>query len=185
MVSGGLTALEEKQVVEILGKWDGGPLSAELFTVLARIIPQPCVETVVIRKVENKFQVLLIPRPQDDPTWPGLLHSPGQALRAADYHRQDNVPMNGVFERVQKNEIKAEFSSTPHFVGVAQYMTKRGPEAVHIFVTTLAEGSSLAPEFQWVNVDEIDTLPNFIHHQVVPIRMAVAYVAGSNHFPDL
>jgi len=41
---------DDEKIIPVLDKWQGGPLSDKLFTALARITPQACVETVVLRK---------------------------------------------------------------------------------------------------------------------------------------
>jgi hypothetical protein len=171
----GFSPGDDDQVVGILKKWQGGPLSDLLFTTLARMLPQPCVETVVLRRKNNSVQVLLVPRPPEDITWPGMLHSPGQALRAMDFQRPDEKPMYGPFERVQKNEIKADFIGEPEFVGVAQYSTRRGPEAVHVYLAQIAPDTALPENVQWCDVDKLPEMKDFIQHQLTPIRMAVEY----------
>lgn len=171
---------DDEKVISTLKKWKGGVLSDELFTQLAYIIPQPTIETVVLRKKENAIEALLIPRPAHDSIWPGVLHSPGQALRKMDYLRTDNTPLNGPFERVQSLEIKAKFLHTPEFVGIAQYMTKRGPEAVHIFLASIAEDSALPENAIWKRVDDLPQLTNFMDHQIIPINMAKNFFLTKN-----
>jgi len=164
---------DDQKVIDILSKWTGGPISDALFTELARIIPQPCVETVILRQ-NSVIEVLLVPRPANDPVWPGMLHSPGQTLRAGDFFRDDHTPINGPFERVQKNEIKTSFNSPPEFVAIAQYMTKRGPEAVTIYLATIYSQANLPAGAGWYKVQQLETLENFISHQLTAINLAVA-----------
>jgi hypothetical protein len=175
ILTDGFSEGDDEQVVNILKKWRGGVLSDQLFTVLAGMLPQPTVETVVLRKNGSEIEALLIPRPVGDIIWPGMVHTPGQALRAQDFHRPDNIPMNGPFERVQKYEIMTEFSKSPEFVGVAQYQTARGPEAVHVYLGLVAENARLPAASRWCNIKELEKLDNFIRHQLVPVRMAAEY----------
>ncbi len=166
---------DDEKVITILKKWKGGTISDKLFTTLAWMLPQPTVEMVIIRERNNTLEVLLIPRPPDDLVWPGFLHIPGQVLRRMDYLRDDNTPMNGPFERIQKYEIQTSFSRPPEFVGVTQYMTKRGPEAVHIYLSAIAENASLPQGAIWIAIDDLPKIKKFISHQIIPIKMATDY----------
>jgi hypothetical protein len=176
----GFSPGDDKRVVAILKKWRGRALSDQLFNTLAGIFPQPTVETVILRHRDTEVEVLLIPRPEGDITWPGMLHSPGQTLRAMDYHRPDNTPINGPFERVQQYEIMTNFSRPPQFVGVAQYSTARGPEAVHIYLARIPEDARLPQLAGWYNIEELENLDNFIQHQIIPIRLAVDFFIKNN-----
>jgi hypothetical protein len=171
----GFSSGDDEQVVTLLKKWRGGKLSDQLFNILAGMTPQPTVETVILRKINSEMEVLLIPRPEGDIIWPGMLHSPGQALRAMDYHRDDLTPLNGPFERVQQQEIMTDFSKVPEFVGVAQYLTARGPEAVHVYLAHITDFARLPVTARWCNIKELEKLDNFISHQLIPIRMAADF----------
>lgn len=166
---------DDKKVVEILKKWQGGVISDALFTQLAWMLPQPTIETVILRENNAQIEVLLTRRPEDDPVWPGARHSPGQVLRHMDYKRPDNTPLNGPFERVQEHEIKTKFLHDPEFVGVAQYMTKRGPEAVHVFLAAIDPKATLPEGAIWHPVDQLEKLDNFMQHQIIPISLAAKH----------
>src|SRR3989344_6602364 len=137
----GLTLEEDRRLVELLNKWNGGRISTPAFTEIARMSPQPIVEVVIFRMIEGRLETLLIPRPEDDVVWPGMYHTPGAALRAADFHREDQNPLNGPFERIQRGELGSNFAYTPIFAGRLHRLADRGPEVAEIYVAELPETS--------------------------------------------
>jgi len=176
MISG-FTKDDVEEVVRILKKWDGGKIPTELFTVLAGMLPIPVLETVILRQHKNMTQVLLIPRPKDDIVWPGMIHSPGGALRRADYFREDKNPNNGVFERIEKQEIGMRFITAPELVGVIVpgRISARGPEMCQIFLGKIDENTKLPEGAGWYDVEELNKIPNFIQHQIPAINMALGF----------
>lgn len=98
----GLTREQDEQLVDLLSRWKGGRISNLAFPLVARLTPQACVETVILRSKDNSLETLLIERPTSDTVWPGMLHNPGQALRLSDFNRKDGDPVNGPFERIKK-----------------------------------------------------------------------------------
>lgn len=162
----GLTPKEDQQLVILLSKWTGGPISTPVFTRLARMIPQPIVEVVILRVNNETLETLLIPRPADDIVWPGMLHTPGTALRASDYYREDGIPLNGAFERV-KQEINNEFASPPTFAGRLHRLGERGPDVSEVYIAELLESSSLRPEHIWYPVEQLPHNPKFIQGHLV------------------
>lgn len=172
-VTDGFDVGDDEKVISILNKWKGGPISDKLFTELAGILPQPCIETVILRENNQEIEVLLIPRPSDDISWNGMLHSPGGALRHSDFMRADKTPINGVFERIQNKETKLNFSEEPIFVTNLQHMTKRGPEAVMVYLAKMSDSAKFPDEFVWVNINKLESLPNFPKHQLTVIQKAV------------
>src|SRR3989344_9021208 len=137
----GLTPEEDKRLADLLSKWNGGRISTTVFTELARMIPQPIVEVVVLRNNGGTIETLLIPRPADDLVWPGMYHTPGAALRTSDFHRDDQNPLSGPFERIQRGELGSNFAYTPIFAGRLHRLADRGPEVAEIYVAELPETS--------------------------------------------
>jgi hypothetical protein len=172
LITDGLTAADEKQLTEILKKWKGGALSDSLFTSLAQMLPMPCVESIVFRKVKGRTECLLTPRPENDPIWPGFIHSPGSVLRAIDFRRPDGVAVNGPFERVQKNEIMNKFEYPPIFVDIHTHLGARGPEVLLIHFTSISKHAVLPAGCLWADVGSLLERPNFIKHQQPAILMA-------------
>lgn len=171
----GFTPEDEKNVIEALSRWQGGGLSDELFTALARITPQAVVEVCVMREREGVIETLLLPRPENDPVWPGMVHSPGSVFRNADFQSDDHSALNVVFERIRGREIKAEFSAVPEYVGTIYCVGDRGAEVSQVFLTELAADSPLSSEATWCPVDRLSENPNFIMHQLPHHKMAAEY----------
>lgn len=168
----GLTPEEDKQLANLLSKWTRGRISTPVFTELARIIPQPIVEVVLFRKNGEILETLLIPRPADDIIWPGMYHTPGATLRASDFHREDQNPLNGVFERIQRGELNSHFTYTPVFAGRLHRLGERGTEVAEVYFTELPEGS-FQPHHVWYPVDKLAENPKFIQHQLGHMTIAV------------
>lgn len=167
----GLTLEEDRELAALLSKWTGGRISTPVFTELARMIPQPIVEVVVFRKNDETLETLLIPRPEEDIVWPGMYHTPGAALHATDYRRDDKDPLNGAFERIQRGELNSEFAGTPIFAGRLHRLGDRGPEVVEVYIAELSE-SSAQQNHLWYPVEQLAQNPKFIQHQLGHVMIA-------------
>jgi hypothetical protein len=172
-ITDGFDIGDDEKIIEILKKWKGGKLSTSLFTTLSAMLPTPCLETVILRRSDNEVQVLLIPRPENDIIWKGMLHSPGGAVRHSDYLRSDGKPFNGVFERIESGEIKNKFVGEPKLVTSYPMMTKRGPEMVTLFLMKIDDKATLPEGANWYNVEKLNEIPNFIKHQLKAVQEAV------------
>ncbi len=171
----GLTPEEDKQLAGLLSKWRGGRISTPVFTQLAAVTPQAIVEVVLLREREKVLETLLIPRPDDDIVWPGMFHTPGVALRTSDYYREDQNPLNGVFERIQR-EINSEFVSPPTFAGRLHRLSERGPEVVDVYMAELPESTKIKPGQVWHPVEQLPTNRKFIQGQMGHVTIAaIAY----------
>lgn len=169
--SDGLTPQEDQDLARLLSKWTGGPISTPVFTQLARITPQAIVEVVLLRVSNTTLETLLIPRPEDDIVWPGMFHTPGTALRTSDYYRADLAPLNGAFERIQR-EINNEFSGPPTFAGRLHRLSERGPEVKEVYFAQLPEDSDSKPGYIWYPIEDLATNPDFIQGQLEQVIMA-------------
>ncbi len=166
----GLTPEQDQQLADLVSRWRGGRISIPVFTELARMIPQSIVEVVLFRRTNGILETLLIPRPKDDIVWPGMYHTPGTALRASDFHREDQNPLNGAFERLQSGELNSAFSSAPAFVGRLHRVGDRGPEVVEVYIAELFEASTSQLNHVWYPVDQLASNPNFmqsLHEHVI------------------
>ncbi len=179
----GLTLEEDRQLAKLLSKWGGGKISSPVFTELARIIPQPIVEVVLFRENDGVLETLLIPRPKGDIVWPGMVHTPGTALRASDYGRADKEPLKGAFERIQHGELHCEFADTPIFAGRLHRDGDRGPEVVEVYVADLKESFELLEGQEWCRVDKLSGNSKFIQGQLGHVFLAVDFL--KNGLPDL
>lgn len=174
----GLTIKEDRELTRILKKWEGGRISTEVFTELARMIPQPIVEVVILRDANGTVETLLIPRPHDDIVWPGKYHAPGAALRTADFFRKDGNPVNGPFERIQSGELNSPFRDTPTYVDRFHRIGDRGPEVAEVYMAELPKGTVIPSDHKWVAVDVLKDNPNFIQHQIPHIMRAAEKFRG-------
>lgn len=174
--TGGFGPDDDDRVVEILKKWDGGPISDKLFTVLAGMIPQPIVETVILRQKNNVIETLLIPRPADDIVWKGKMHTPGCAIRRADYYTAGKTPLECAFERIQSKElVPIRFIGTPAYVGVFEGPGDRGPGIARVFVAQIPEDAVLPAGAEWYPVSKLPDRADFVHDQYEFIKFAANY----------
>jgi hypothetical protein len=183
-ITDGFEPGDDEKVISILDKWKGGPLSDNLFTKIASIIPQTSLITVVFRENAGKVETLLLKRPDTDPIWPNTLNLPGKMFRKSDFERKDNHPENGPIERIENSEIGTKFSKRPEFAGIAFQDTLRGPTIVLVYV--VAEDILLPEDGEWCGVDKVNSLSNMIETELVAIDVALrSYSAGVNHLPSL
>lgn len=170
-VTEGLTEEEDRELVSLLLKWKGGRISTPVFTQLAGMIPQSIVEAVFFRSNQEVLETLLTPRPKGDIVWPGMLHTPGTALRTKDYYRADKDPLRGAFDRIQQ-EIGGEMALPPTFAGRLHRLGDRGPEVVEVYIAELLEGSNLRVDYVWYPVGQLSNNPKFIQGQLGHVILA-------------
>jgi hypothetical protein len=169
---------DDEKVIEILKKWKGGRLSNELFTELAGILPAPCIESVILRKNEGKVEVLLIPRPENDIVWKGMLHSPGASIRRSDYQNNPEDAFTETLKRIEDQEIKNKFEEKPRFITSYSIMTKRGPEVVLLFLAKISDRAVLPEGSGWYDIENLNEIPNFLSHQTKAIEEAAKVFNG-------
>lgn len=99
-------------------------LSGELFHQFCRLVVMPAVEVVPIHVSDSgELHILLIPRQETDPVWPGQLHTPGTILRSLD--RKGSF--DDAFSRILKGELAGiRTLSAPQFVGTLFIDSERG-----------------------------------------------------------
>jgi|SRR3989344_2217825 len=185
-ITDGLGPGEDEIAIGVLRKVNAnGRLGRKLFTEIARIIPQPIVEIVVLRMRDGRVETLLIPRPEGDPVWPGMVHSPGVAIRNSDLREEgvDSAPVSAV-ERVE-SEIGNPLLAEPELVGVYNQKTRRGGVASQIYFAEIAPDAGLPEGAFWHPVDELPTLDNFIPDQYPFIELAARYYAHRISPPPL
>jgi hypothetical protein len=124
---------EVTQATDLLRKLAPGFLPYPIFEQIARLVALPIVEFIPLRLSESDgVDVLLIHRPDDDPLWPGMLHTPGTVVRATDLHqgKQDDWL---AFERILHDELKDTSIGAPHYVGSMFHDSKRGAELAQLY----------------------------------------------------
>ena len=120
------------------------------------------------------LEILLLPRPPKDIVWPGMLNLPGKQFRAADFHREDNSPLNGPLERIQNDELKTEFIGNPEFAGVSLHSDDRGPQVVLVYLARIKSDSDLAAG-KWVSIDRLKDMENLIQSELKSIKVGLDF----------
>ncbi len=150
------------------------------------MIPQPIVEVVIFRLNAGELETLVIPRPSDDIMWPGMVHTPGAAIRRSDFLREDNNPINGPFERIQRGELKSQFVGEPQFIGRIHRMVDRGPEVAEIYIADIDENPEQQTNHIWHPVFQLAHNENFIQSQLNHVLMAAQhYLQTLSRAPEL
>ncbi len=162
---------EIQQAADLLAKLQPGFLPLPIFIQLARLTVTPVIELVPLRLRNDTVEVLLMQRPPDDPTWPGLWHTPGTVLRATDQEGS----YRDAFERLLNDELAGVIAqSEPQFVETLFHQVKRGRECAQVFYMEVSgepiEGKYFAAEKLPENT--VDTQWNFIKHAVRLFRQA-------------
>jgi hypothetical protein len=130
---------EVEQVANSLKKLPAGFVPYPIFEEIARIIALPILEIIPLRKDNNgSVEVLLIERGEDDPLWPGTLHTPGTVIRATDVHQigKNNWP---ALQRILNDELNGTAVGPLQYFGSMLHASKRGVEQAQLY---------------WVNVTE-------------------------------
>lgn len=153
---------ETKTLVELLRKCQPGNLPREVFEVMGSLMVYTAIELIPLRQTQRGVEVLLLPRDDDDPVWPSMLHTTGTIVRPSDEDFSD------AFERLFKSELPDVPQTVPNFVGT--------------FIRKNARGRVICFEY-WLEVEtepsigkfySVDDLPdNFIPEQKELLRNAV------------
>lgn len=175
LITDGFAGGDDAQVVSILDKWNGGPLSDQLFTAISKMTPQLSAIIVVFRKKEDVLETLLLPRPSDDPLWPGMLNLPGKMFRAIDFKREDKNPMNGPLERIQTSELKTQVKNKPEFAEIVFQNTDRGSIVALVHTAELPENVELQSDWVWCDVTKLNSLNNFLESETSAIEAALKH----------
>lgn len=144
----GLSEKESQTLIQLLNKWEGGPLSPELFDALGRIIPQVAIEMNVVREGTNGPELVLIYRDEHDIHWPGMLHQPGTILRNSDFIGEPIDPRASAYKRLLQNEIRHELMNVQD-LGTIYRVLARGAEIVHVFYAELKNNDPLHEGQEW------------------------------------
>ncbi len=171
--SDGLTLEQDIALEGLLKLWEGGRLSAEVFTEIARLIPQPIIEVVVLRNNCGIIETLLLPRPKDEKVkqWEDKYHTPGSALRNSDVKKETNNDLSGPFERVERGELGTKFAYPPKFGWFTVRKGDRSVEMVQAYYTELEKGADIKPGHIWYPVDMLAGNELFLQHQLEHVVM--------------
>lgn len=119
---------EAARLTELLGRLEPGFLPFSVFQEVTRLVATPIVEVVPLRIQDGTTEILLIPRPDDDPVWPGQLHVPGTTVRASD----TSGSFDDAFNRIFKGEIASVKVRMSQFVLNILHHSGRGMEASQV-----------------------------------------------------
>lgn len=153
-------------VVSILKKLNPGLLPKDIFQEVTRLWVTSIVEVVPLRQGKNgQVEILLLSRPNDDPNWPGMLHTPGTVLRATDVEGG----INSAFERIFSDEIGITTSNNPIFVKTIFHKVNRGAELASIYYINI--GTDQPTNGKWYNENNlpnnlVDTQFDFIEFAI-------------------
>lgn len=172
-ITDGFDAGDDEKVISILKKWKGGVISDNLFATISKLSPQVSVIVTVFRMNEGRREVLLLTRPKDDPTWPGMLNLPGKMLRTSDFKRSDGNPVNGALERIKDDELKKEFAGKPRFAGIAFQNTERGSITALVHIAELSDYTDTSGEWVWADVTKLSGMNNLIKAEPVAVKVAL------------
>ncbi|HKC04934.1 MAG TPA: hypothetical protein VKC54_03620 [Patescibacteria group bacterium] len=173
LVTDGFGPGDDEKVVSILNKWKGGVLSDQLFTAISKMTPQVAAIIVVFRKRGDTLETLLLPRPENDPLWAGMLNLPGKMFRTVDFNREDKNPINGPLERILKDELKINFTEPPKFAGLAFQDTKRGPIVVLVHTAYIPVDFNGNEDWVWRDVAKLKEFDDMIPTEMPAIEVAL------------
>lgn len=133
-----MTEADITNTVNLLKQLSPGFLPYSIFEQVARLVALPIVEFIPLRSCGGQTEVLLIARPDEDPLWPGMLHTPGTVIRATD--AGDAQTNWQAFERIMHDELRGVSINKPHYVGSLFHSSKRGAEQAQLYwVEVVAE----------------------------------------------
>lgn len=156
-----------KLLSEWLDQWDGGAIPSELFTLIAGMTPQPIMEVVSFRYVGDVLETLLIPRPDGDIVWAGMLHNAGTAFRNKDI---DNDPIAIATARVKRELGNIEILKLT-FVKHMFTKSERGKGLVLLYIAEIDPSTELDGA-EWVPVSKLKNHPRFIQSQLSHVLAA-------------
>lgn len=162
---------EIKTLTSLLAKLEPGVLPPPVFYQFARLSVTPIIEIVPLHYQLGEIDVLLIPRDQNDPIWPGKLHVPRTVIRAND-------SATSPFERILSGELLDTPASKPIFSKSIIHHSGRGMEATQIYIVEIAGQANVG---QFYNVKKLPG--NLLESQMDFIPAAVeTYLATRKPF---
>lgn len=153
-----MTDKEIQATADLLKKLEPGFLPYPIFEEVARLVALPIIEFIPLRHRGGKTEVLLIARADDDPLWPGLLHTPGTVIRATDLVQDTtNWP---AFQRILHDELEDAEVGKPHYVGSIFHASKRGAEQAQLYWIEVLDKPKVG---QFYPIDDLPT--HLMNHQ--------------------
>lgn len=156
------TSEEIADAAKVLSRLRPGFLPLPIFLETARLTVSSIVEIVPLKKVGDSLHVLLIRRDDDDPNWPGMLHTPGTVVRPTD----EEGSYASAFERVLKGELAStELHGEPRYVTSVLHKARRGMEDAKVFVVEVKGEPKVGKLYDITALpgNIVDTQIEFIH----------------------
>lgn len=153
-----------KLVADRLNGLSSDYLPEPIFRAVARLSVLTAIEFIPLRRVGDNIEVLLFPRPDDDPHWRGALHTPGTILRPSD-NSFDNA-----FTRLFTDELQTPVLPTL-FLQNEFIKNNRGRLVTFEYIVDVSSVTSFNPEAVFYSVDSLpDT---FLPEQQIMVRDAL------------
>jgi hypothetical protein len=165
------TSEEIAAAARTLSRLRPGFLPLPIFLETTRLTVSSIVEVVPLRKRGDSVQVLLTKRDDDDPNWPGMLHTPGTVVRPTD----EEGSYASAFGRILGGELASvELAGEPQYVNSILHKVKRGMEDAKVFFVEV-NGEPTTGTFH-----DVTSLPeNIVDTQIGFIQMAAEKFAES------
>lgn len=155
------TTEEIAVAIQTLSKLRPGFLPLPIFLETTRLTVSSIVEIVPLRMKDKRVQVLLTKRDDDDPNWPGMLHTPGTVVRPTD----EEGSYTSAFERILGDELASvELASEPRYVDSILHRQARGMEDAKVFFVVVAGEPTRGSFYDVANLPDntVDTQVDFI-----------------------
>jgi len=158
-----LSIEEQDTLINLLNKFEPGPVPVDIFTAIAKIIVTPTYLAVPLYNDNNQLKVLLLDRDENDPYWPGQMALPGKIMLATDESLDD------VYARLLKSELpNVKIKNGPIFCGHIFEEIIRGREVSLINYIEIAEVPTGYKMF------DVNNLPNnIVKTEIHRVEMAV------------
>ena len=159
-----MTKDEENELVRLLSKLEPGFLPFDIFVQIARLTVLSIIEFVPFRINEKgDIEVLLLYRGDNDPLFPGQLHTPGTVIRPGD----NKSNQYKAFSRILDDELKGSSFGEPQYVGSILHESNRGPEHAQVYWIE-SKGDQVVGT--WYRIDDLPN--NFMESQQSFVTMA-------------
>lgn len=168
-----ITDGEIAEVSRLLGKLQPGFLPFDVFHQVTRLWVSSIVEFVPLRRTQDgRIEVLLLPRADDDPVFPGTLHTPGVVVLATDALGS----YRDAFERLLRTELPGAKTSEPVYVMNSFHSSGRGTESANIYWVEMQSEPTMGAFY------DIEHLPgNLIPYQLGFIAQAAQHYAAATN----
>lgn len=174
-----MTDQDIQQTQQLLAQLEPGTLPPPIFEEVTRLSVTAILELVPYRRVgEGKFEILVIPQSQDDPHWPGQLHTPGTVLLPTD-----SDDYREALERAFAEVGRQSSGYAPQYVGTLFHTVSRGKELTLVLAVEITDERE---KDHWIALAEvpevvIDTQVTFIEHTVAKVTAQENHAKNHQH----